>query len=49
MHIFWLGMWTSICKEVLALPTVAAIPFYRYRYVCELLYSYKDPILSPEK
>lgn len=27
MHIFWLGMWTSICKEVLALPTVAAIPF----------------------
>lgn len=27
MHIFWLGMWTNICKEVLALPTVAAIPF----------------------
>ncbi len=26
MHIFWLGMWATIFKQILALPTVAAIP-----------------------
>lgn len=26
MHIFWLGMWASVFKGTLALPTVAAIP-----------------------
>ena len=26
MHIFWLGMWVSIYKDTLALPTVASIP-----------------------
>lgn len=26
MHIFWLGWWTTVCKDTLALPTVAAIP-----------------------
>ena len=26
MHIFWLGMWATVYKQTLALPTVAAIP-----------------------
>lgn len=26
MHIFWLGLWVTICKTTLAMPTVAAIP-----------------------
>ncbi len=26
MHIFWLGLWVTVFKDTLALPTVAAIP-----------------------
>jgi len=26
MHIFWLGLWVTVFKHTLALPTVAAIP-----------------------
>jgi hypothetical protein len=26
MHIFWLGLWVTVFKHDLALPTVAAIP-----------------------
>ena len=26
MHIFWLGLWVSVYKDSLALPTAAAIP-----------------------
>ncbi|WP_300547812.1 acyltransferase [uncultured Bacteroides sp.] len=26
MHIFWLGLWVSVCKQTWMLPTVAAIP-----------------------
>ena len=26
MHIFWLGLWVSVFKSTLGLPTVAAIP-----------------------
>ena len=26
MHIFWLGLWVTVFKQTLALPTVAAIP-----------------------
>jgi surface polysaccharide O-acyltransferase-like enzyme len=26
MHIFWLGLWVTLFKHTLALPTVAAIP-----------------------
>ena len=35
MHIFWLGMWASVYKGQLALPTVAAIPAIAVStYVC---------------
>lgn len=37
MHIFWLGMWASIFKGTLALPTVAAIPCIA---VCTFVCSY---------
>ena len=26
MHVMWLGLWVSVFKDTLALPTVAAIP-----------------------
>ena len=26
MHIFWLGLWVTVFKDTLALPTVTAIP-----------------------
>lgn len=26
MHIFWLGLWATVFKNTLELPTVAAIP-----------------------
>jgi len=26
MHIFWLGLWVTVFKDTLALPTVVAIP-----------------------